>query len=184
VSASGKPAGLLAQWKLLGEVTRSPWARRLEIAVSYEIIDRHYARFGVARAGLRFLEQSTGASRSRIAASIRKLVEHGVITVARKGKGTRPTEYGVNFDFTTESVEGTKSHPLRSGDKSVPATGDESVPSSGPSGDQLVPETYLRSMLTSMPTGSRKDNTHAAPTAPPLACFRRAHSSPHRRAAV
>ena len=42
---------------------------------------------------------ATGATRTNIIKSVRRIIEQEVISVSRQGIGTRPTEYGLNFDF-------------------------------------------------------------------------------------
>lgn len=90
---------LLKQYKLLGAVIDSLWATRLDHKVARVVIDRYFAKHGNARASLRYLEVATGATRTNIIASTRRLIEQGVIDVTRKGLGTRPTEYGPIFSF-------------------------------------------------------------------------------------
>ena len=48
---------------------------------------------------MRFLEKATNDRRDRIVASLRRLIDHGAISIVRKGEGTRPTEYALNFDL-------------------------------------------------------------------------------------
>jgi hypothetical protein len=128
MTAQQKPGGLLEQWNLLGEVMRAPWASRLDMKVSRALIDQHYAKFGNARASYRFLEQATDSARNKIVPCVRKLAKHGVITVARKGKGTRPTEYVINFDFKAEPCsipqEGTSTSVPQEGTSSGAVAGD------------------------------------------------------------
>ena len=77
--------GLLDQHKLLLAVISAPWATALDIKVSAAIIQNYYRQHGNSRAALRFLEQATNTKRDRVAKSLRRLVEHSVITVLRKG---------------------------------------------------------------------------------------------------
>ena len=90
---------LLKQYKLLGAVIDAAWATGLDHRITRHVIDRHYAKFGNARARLRYLEQVTGAKRNKIIPSLRRIIENGAINVIRQGIGTRPTEYDLNFDF-------------------------------------------------------------------------------------
>jgi hypothetical protein len=93
------PGSLLSQYKLLRAVIDAPWATRLDIKITSHVIDRYFGKYEVARASLRYLELATGATRTNIIESLNRIDEQGVINVARKGIGTRPTEYGLNFDF-------------------------------------------------------------------------------------
>lgn len=111
VIATATEPVLLKQYKLLGAVIDAPWATRLDHKIARHIIDRYYAKFGNARASLRFLEVATGAERNKIIPSLRRIVENGVITIIRQGAGTRPTEYGLNFDFASSGArEGTQTY--------------------------------------------------------------------------
>src|ERR1700733_13791913 len=97
---------LLKQYKLLGAVIDAPWATRLDHKITRHVIDRYYAKFGNARASLRYLEKATGATRANIIESIRRVTENGVIRVIRQGIGTRPTEYDLNFEFASKPSSG------------------------------------------------------------------------------
>src|ERR1700730_15087300 len=97
---------LLKQYKLLGAVIDAPWATRLDHKIARHVIDRYYAKFGNARASLRYLEVATGAERNKIIPSLRRIIENGVISIVRQGIGTRPTEYDLNFDFGTKPPSG------------------------------------------------------------------------------
>jgi hypothetical protein len=97
---------LLKQYKLLGAVIDAPWATRLDHKIARHVIDRYWVKFGNARASLRYLETATGATRSNIIESIRRVTDNGVIKVSRQGIGTRPTEYDLNFDFASKPPSG------------------------------------------------------------------------------
>lgn len=159
---------LLKQYKLLGAVIDAPWATRLDHKITRHIIDRYYARFGNSRASLRYLEVATGAERNKIIPSLRRIVENGVITIIRQGAGTRPTEYGLNFDFALPAAsgapEGTSTRGALEGTSSGALEGTSTVASGAPEGTQ----TYLRSMSTDMPTVSMNENAHAAASPPPV----------------
>jgi hypothetical protein len=99
VSTAATPGSLLSQYQLLRAVIDTPWATRLDHKIISHIIDRYYGKYEVARASLRYLEIATGATRTNIIESIRRIIEQGVVKVTRQGIGTRPTEYGLNFDF-------------------------------------------------------------------------------------
>src|SRR5260370_32366664 len=98
---------LLKQYKLLGAVIDAPWATGLDHKITRHVIDRYFAKFGNARASLRYLEQATGAKRNKIIPSLRRIIENGAISVIRQGIGTRPTEYDLNFDFSNKPASGT-----------------------------------------------------------------------------
>jgi hypothetical protein len=140
VSTVTEPGSLLSQYKLLRSVIDAPWATRLDHKIASHVIDRYFAKFGNARASLRYLEQATGATRPNIIESLRRITDNGVISVTRQGIGTRPTEYDLNFDFASKSPRGI-------------------------AGDT---QTYLRNLLTSRLTVSRNEGTPAVPTAPPV----------------
>src|SRR3981081_3402914 len=104
-SAANEPV-LLKQYKLLGAVIDAPWATSLDHKITRHVIDRYFAKFGNARASLRYLETATGAKRNKIIPSLRRIIGNGAISVIRQGIGTRPTEYDLNFDFVTEPPRG------------------------------------------------------------------------------
>lgn len=105
---AAKPGGLLDQYRLLGEIIDASWATRLDHKVARHVIDRYYAKHGNSRASLRYLEQATGARRNKIITSLRRLAEHGAITLVRQGQGTRPSEFALNFGFSASgTLEGT-----------------------------------------------------------------------------
>lgn len=96
--------GLLAQHKLLLAVLGTDWATRLDHKVAAQVIERYYPKYGGARVSLRFLQAATGSTRPNIIASTRRLVANGVFWVKREGKGTAPTEYGLNFSFPMSGI--------------------------------------------------------------------------------
>jgi hypothetical protein len=100
---------LLDQHKLLLSVIHAPWANALDIRVAAVVIEMYFKKYGTSRVALRYIEQAIGRKRSRtdIATSLRRLIEHGVISVASHGTGTRPTEYVPNFLAVTETVTAT-----------------------------------------------------------------------------
>jgi hypothetical protein len=126
-SAATEPV-LLKQYKLLGAIIDAPWATRLDHKITRHVIERYFAKFGNSRASLRYLEKATGAKRTKIIESLRRIIDNGVISVIRQGIGTRPTEYDLNFDFASKTssgpLEGTStSGPLGGGPLPVPRTG-------------------------------------------------------------
>jgi hypothetical protein len=124
-TAAQKPGSLLDQWNLLGEVISAPWSKGLDMEVAHFVIDHYFARHGNARASLRQLEKATRTGRNRIAPALRKLVDHGVFSVTRKGMGTRATEYALNFNFKAEQCSGSENGRSISGSENGPSTGSE-----------------------------------------------------------
>jgi hypothetical protein len=139
---------LLKQHKLLCAVNLAPWTTGLDHKVATVVIERYYAKFGNARASLRYIEQAIGSQRNKIIDSLRKLTDNGVISVIRQGIGTRPTEYDLNFDFATKSPSGTLEGTTTSGTLEGTACGSPEGPASGSSGTLLGTKTYLRNMPT------------------------------------
>src|ERR1700676_5806448 len=72
MSVTAEPV-LLKQYKLLGAVIDAPWATRLDHKIARHVIDRYFAKFGNARASLSYLEQATGAKRTNIVESLRRI---------------------------------------------------------------------------------------------------------------
>ena len=93
------PGGLLDQHKLLLAVIHAPWSTALDHKIAAHVIQLYYRQHGNSRVSLRFLEKATNDRRDRIVASLRRLIDHGAISIVRKGEGTRPTEYALNFDL-------------------------------------------------------------------------------------
>jgi hypothetical protein len=159
---------LLKQYKLLGAVIDAPWATKLDHKISRHVIDRYFAKFGNARASLRYLEVATGAKRNKIIPSLRRIIEKGVISIVRQGAGTRPTEYDLNFDFGTKVSSGTLEGTSTSGTPEGTSRGSPEGTSTASSGTPEGTQTYLRSMSTDMLTVSRIEDTPAVPSAPPV----------------
>ena len=136
--------------------------------ITRHVIDRYYAKFGNARASLRYLEKETGATRANIIESIRRVTENGVIRVIRQGIGTRPTEYDLNFEFASTPSSGIADDTSTSGIVGDTPSGIADDTSSAASGIVGNTEYYLRNMSTDMLTVSRNEDTHAVPTAPPV----------------
>ncbi len=86
---SGTEPVLLKQHKLLGAVVDSQWATRLDTKIAWHVIENYYAKFGNARASLRYLEKATGSQRNKIINSLRRLTDNGAISVIRQGAGTK-----------------------------------------------------------------------------------------------
>jgi hypothetical protein len=159
---------LLKQYKLLGAIIDAPWATRLDHKISRHVIDRYYAKFGNARVALRYLEKATGAKRTNIIASLRRITKNGVIKIIRQGIGTRPTEYDLNFDFAVKRPSGPVDGTSTSGLVDGTPTGLVDGTSKAASGPSDGTESYLRNMSTDMLTVSRNECTPAVPTAPPV----------------
>ncbi|MBR1204488.1 MULTISPECIES: hypothetical protein [unclassified Bradyrhizobium] len=98
-STATDPGSLLSQYKLLRAVIDAPWATRLDMMITSHVIDRYWSKHGNARVSLRYLQQATAATRPNIIASLRRIVDQGVLSIIRQGVGTRPTEYGLELDF-------------------------------------------------------------------------------------
>jgi hypothetical protein len=159
MSAQAKPDGLLAKYKLLGAVIDAEWSTALDHKIISHVIERYRSDHGNSRASLRYLAQATGAQtekemdarRNKIISSVRRLATHGVISVARAGGGTRPTEYALNFGFGTEISSGAQevtSNQDSSGALQVTATGAQQVTSSLSSGALQVTESLLQEPVT------------------------------------
>jgi len=152
---------LLAQHRLLLAVIHTDWATRLDHKVAAVIIERYMRKQGGARVSLRYLETATGAQRPNIITSTRRLLEHGVFHVIREGKGTRPTEYGLNFRFSSSGiVDDTASDDLSSGIAGDTAGGIAGDTSSGSSG--IVDDTKNLLTVTGLQAGlqvSRNEDT-------------------------
>ena len=126
-SAAPEPV-LLKQYKLLGALIDAPWATRLDHKIGRHVIERYYAKFGNARASLRYLEIATGATRTNIVDSLRRIIENGVIKIIRQGIGTRPTEYDLNFDFASKTPSGPVDGTSTSGPVDGTPTGPWAIP--------------------------------------------------------
>ena len=159
---SAKTDGPVAQFNLLRSIILTDWSTSLDHKVSAIIISRYYPAFGGARASLRFLEQGTGSTRPNIIASIRRLVGHGAFTVKLEGKGTRPTEYALNFKFSSGIADNTSASGTAD-DTSCGIVDDTSTGASGTADDT---ETYLHVPAYNAGLHDGR-NFEAAPTAPP-----------------
>lgn len=167
--SSNKPDSLLVKHRLLVQVLRTDWASKLDHKITVEILERYMSDFGNSRVSLRYLERATGATRSNIVASLRRLVEQGAFAVLREGAGTRPTEYLPNFNFSSGVADETPSsgpaHDTATqtggivGDTSSGLVGDTSTRHSGPAYDTesllLVPVTTGDKVRDTSAPGSR-----------------------------
>jgi hypothetical protein len=140
----------------------------LDHKIVRHVIERYFAKFGNARASLRYLEVATGAERNKIIPSLRRIIENGVISVIRQGVGTRPTEYGLNFDFGTKPASGALEGTSTSGALEGTSSGALEGTSTAPSGAREGTQTYLRNMPTGMLTVGMNEGAPAVPTAPPV----------------
>lgn len=163
MAAADRHDGPVAQLNLLRSIILTDWSTSLDHKVSAIIIDRYYPKYGGARASLRFLEEGTGSTRPNIIASVRRLVAHGAISVKVEGKGTRPTEYSLNFGFASSGIADDTSASGTAGNTSCGIAGDTSKPDSGIADDT---KTYLH--VPAYNAGLHEGrNFEAAPTAPP-----------------
>ena len=154
--------GPVAQLNLLHAVVLSGWSTSLDHKVAAVIISRYYPKYAGARASLRFLEEAIGSTRPNIIASIRRLVSHGAFSVKVEGKGTRPTEYNLNFDFPSGIAHDTSA----SGTVHNTSCGIVGETSSGSSGIAHDTKTYLH--IPAYNAGIHEGSNFSAPAAPPL----------------
>jgi hypothetical protein len=167
-STATAPGSLLSQYKLLRAVIDAPWATRLDHKIASHIIDRYFGKYEVARASLRYLEKATGATRTNIIESVRRITEQGVMKVTRQGIGTRPTEYGLNFEFAAKISSGPVGDTATSGIVGDTSSGPAGDTSSAPSGIVHGTESYLLNVPTGTLKVSRIEDAPAVPTAPPV----------------
>lgn len=104
MKAENSGDSLKYQWRIMGAVLRSSWATGLDKSIAFEIVDNYRKDFRNSRASLSYLMNATGADRKSVIASTRRLVENGPFSVVRQGAGTRPTEYGIDFDSVQDSA--------------------------------------------------------------------------------
>ena len=168
VATTTREPVLLKQYKLLGAVIDAPWATRLDHKIARHVIERYFAKFGNARASLRYLEVATGAQRNKIIPSLARMIKNDVIKVIRKGIGTRPTEYDLNFNFASKASSGAPEGTSTSGALEGTLSGAREATSTGSSGAPHGTQTYLRNMPTGMVTVGMNEDTPAVPTAPPV----------------
>ncbi|MCD1266844.1 hypothetical protein B5M44_21525 [Shinella sumterensis] len=163
MAAADRHDGPVAQLNLLRSIILTDWSTSLDHKVSAIIIDRYYPKYGGARASLRFLEEGTGSTRPNIIASVRRLVAHGAFSVKVEGRGTRPTEYSLNFGFASSGIADDTSASGTAGNTSCGIADDTSSPDSGIADDT---ETYLP--VPAYNAGLQEGrNFEAAPLAPP-----------------
>lgn len=163
---TAKSGGLLARHTLVVELIRSDWATRLDHKIFAEIVERYMEAHGNARVSLRFLERATKATRTNIIAALRRLLDRQAILIVREGLGTRPTEYGLNFAFTSSGIAHDTAEVAKASgiadDTAGGIAGDTSKGSSGIADDT---ESLLRKPVTI--TGfTERDLDPAAHTAP------------------
>jgi hypothetical protein len=154
--------GLLPQYKLLCKVIDADWATRLDHKVARHIIDRYYSKYGNSRASLRYLAQAADATRNSVITSTRRLTANGVFNIARMGIGTRPTEYGINFDFA-KPPSGAADTTATSGATDCATQGAADCASNSPSGAPDCTESYLPCRSTDRLTESRNNDSPAVP---------------------
>lgn len=160
--ASTNHDGPVAQLNLLHAVVLSGWSTSLDHKVAAVIISRYYPKYAGARASLRFLEDAIGATRPNIIASIRRLVSHGAFSVKVEGKGTRPTEYKLHFDFSSGTAHDTSASGTAH-NTSCGIVGDTSGDDSGIAHDT---KTYLH--VPAYSAGIHEGRNFSAPPSAPL----------------
>ncbi|MBP1848486.1 hypothetical protein J2046_006782 [Rhizobium petrolearium] len=158
---SEKTDGLLAQHHLLIEIIHTEWATRLDHKVAAVIIERYFGKFGNSRASLRYLADRTKATRPNIISSVRRLVWHGAFSIIREGAGTRPTEYALNFNFSSGIVDDTSTSGIAD-DTSCGIVDDTSTGSSG-----IAYDTQTSLTVTGLQAGLQERDIDCAPASPP-----------------
>lgn len=161
--------GLLAQHQFVLAVMTSGRFTALDHGVAGTIMKRYYPKYGNARVSLRYLEQATGATRTNVIASRRRLVDGGAFYIVSEGIGTRPTEIAPNFDFSSSGIAGDTTsnddHSGIAGDTSGGIAGDTTTVASGTAGKT---ESYLH--MPVYETGILIDRLEpASPSAPAAA---------------
>lgn len=167
-SSEAPSDGLLAQHRLLLAVIDTDWATRLDHKVAAVIIQRYYPKYGNSRASLRFIADAVRSDRSNVIDSTRRLVHGGAFSVIREGKGTRPTEYGLNFGFgASGGVPTTSSDPDLSGGVGTTSCGGVATTARNSSGGVATTETCLP--VTGLHAGlqERQNIDSPPPSAPP-----------------
>lgn len=109
VTYGPRPVDFLVKYRFIRALLYTRWSTALDHNVGMRIVERYKDEHGNGRVALRYLETGTGASRSSIIASLRRLVDKGAFTVVRQGSGTRPTEYLPVWDFASGSADHTSS---------------------------------------------------------------------------
>lgn len=109
VTYGPRPVDFLVKYRFIRALLYTRWSTALDHNVGMRIVERYKDEHGNGRVALRYLETGTGASRSSIIASLRRLVDNGAFTVVRQGSGTRPTEYLPVWDFASGSADSTSS---------------------------------------------------------------------------
>lgn len=160
--ASTNHDGPVAQLNLLHAVVLSGWSTSLDHKVAAVIISRYYPKYAGARASLRFLEEAIGSTRPNIITSIRRLVSYGAFSVKVEGKGTRPTEYALNFNFSSGIADDTSTSGTAH-DTPCGIVDDTSSINSGIADDT---KTYLHVPVYN--TGIHESRNFSAPPSAPL----------------
>jgi hypothetical protein len=92
------------QWRLAVAAACDPRLARLDLAVLIVVTDRFYKAKGNSRASSRYLVEALSVDRRNIRDSLRKLLTLGYLEEARKGTGTRATEYRPAFELASGGV--------------------------------------------------------------------------------
>lgn len=163
-----RPVEFAQKYRFIKALLYTRWSTALDHNIGMRIVERYKDEHGNGRVSLRYLETGTGASRSSIIASLRRLADNGALCVVRQGAGTRPTEYLPVWNFgqdasgsVGDTSSGSADTTTASGSADTTPSGvagTTSKPSSGSVGDT---ESHLRkATLKGEPTvvGDEKDD--------------------------
>ena len=159
--------GLLAQWDMLQAVIQSSWVKLIDVKVAHVIIDNYYKSKGLASISVRQIAAVTGQQHKYIVPAIRRLVDRGVISIARLGSGKRASEYSLNFRFGQDDppsvVTTDTATSVVTTDTALGVHMDHAKVDSGVNVDT---DPCLRNRSIDRLTISRTDGSPAGPTAP------------------
>ncbi|RCW80921.1 hypothetical protein [Phyllobacterium bourgognense] len=109
MSTEALKIGPVDQTQLVLYASKNTSLSACDLAVLAEITDRYLKLKGVTYpTGLTHLVRETGRSHSSVQDSVRRLLSFAYISVKVEGKGTRGTEYDLNFDWVREVAERVK----------------------------------------------------------------------------
>lgn len=159
------------QWRIMGAVLRSSWATGLDKSIAFEIVDNYRKDFRNSRASLSYLMNATGADRKSVIASTRRLVANGPFSVIRQGAGTRPTEYGIDFDSVQDLAS---SGADTTTNRSVPSSGVEPTTTCGVHSTTSDPSSGVEPTQSVLPdaaykAGIQDRKNDCATASPPVA---------------